>query len=91
MPALFKKDKSRHEVFDRWYEEKNLQKMSGDNLTMVRLKEKYRSEIVPKLMQDFGYKNIHQVPALKKIVINMGVKEGVTDIKILDTDRNSSW
>ena len=51
---------------------------------MSRLFEKYKKEIVPQLMNDFQYKNIHEVPALQKIVINMGVKEGVQDIKILD-------
>ncbi|MBU1863957.1 MAG: 50S ribosomal protein L5 [Candidatus Omnitrophica bacterium] len=51
---------------------------------MARLFEKYKKEIVPKLREDFGYKNIHTVPALQKIVINMGVKEAVQDIKILD-------
>ena len=51
---------------------------------MSRLFEKYKKEIVPQLMNDFQYKNIHEVPALEKIVINMGVKEGVQDIKILD-------
>jgi len=51
---------------------------------MSRLFEKYKKEIVPQLLHDFNYKNVHQVPALQKIVINMGVKEGVQDIKILD-------
>lgn len=43
---------------------------------MARLLERYKKEIVPKLKEDFGYKNVYQVPALQKIVINMGVKEG---------------
>jgi len=51
---------------------------------MARLQDTYRSEIVPKLIEEFGYKNVHQVPKLEKIVINMGVKEAVQDIKILD-------
>ncbi len=46
--------------------------------------EKYRSEVVPELMKEFGYKNPMQTPHLEKIVVNMGVKEGQEDIKILD-------
>jgi len=51
---------------------------------MARLLEKYKKEISPKLANDFVYKNVHQIPVLQKIVINMGVKEAVLDIKILD-------
>ena len=39
----------------------------------ARLREKYRAEIAPELMQKFGYKNIMQVPKLEKIVLNMGL------------------
>lgn len=42
-------------------------------MTTPRLKEKYRSEVVPALMQKFNYKNINQVPKLEKIVLNMGL------------------
>lgn len=49
-----------------------------------RLLEKYRNEIIPKMMQEFGFKNVMQVPKLEKIVINMGVGEAITDIKILE-------
>jgi large subunit ribosomal protein L5 len=49
-----------------------------------RLLEKYKREIVPALMKKFGFKNIMQVPRLEKIVINMGVGEAITDIKILE-------
>lgn len=51
---------------------------------MSFLKEKYKKETVPELMKKFGYKNIYQVPKLLKIVINMGVGEALTDVKILD-------
>lgn len=51
---------------------------------MARLKEKYKSEIIEKLKNDFSYSNVHQIPKLQKIVINMGVKEGAQDIKILE-------
>jgi large subunit ribosomal protein L5 len=49
-----------------------------------RLLERYKKEIVPQIMQKFGYKNPMQVPRLSKIVINMGVGIGATDIKILE-------
>jgi large subunit ribosomal protein L5 len=39
------------------------------------LYERYRKEIVPKLMKELGYKNIMQVPQIEKVVINMGIKE----------------
>jgi len=49
-----------------------------------RLKEKYYKEVVPQLMQQFGYKSIMQVPRLVKVVINMGVGQGEQDPKQLD-------
>lgn len=52
---------------------------------MTRLLEKYKTEVIPKLKDEFKYENVHQVPKLEKIVINMGVKEAVSDIKVLDT------
>lgn len=50
-----------------------------------RLLERYRKEIVSGLMQKFGWKNPMQAPRLSKIVINMGVGIGATDIKILES------
>lgn len=49
-----------------------------------RLLEKYRSEVIAKMRQAFNYSNVMQVPKLQKIVINMGVKEGASDIKIIE-------
>lgn len=51
---------------------------------MSRLKEKYLKEVVPALMKRFEYRNIHQVPRLEKIVINMGVGDATQDSKALD-------
>lgn len=48
------------------------------------LLEKYRKEIVPQMQEKFGYKSPMQVPAIKKVVVNMGVGEAIADIKILD-------
>ncbi len=51
---------------------------------MVRLKEKYKKEVVPSLINDFSYKNVMQVPRLKCIVLNIGMGEAIQDIKLLD-------
>ena len=51
---------------------------------MARLKEQYRQEIVPALIEQFGYKSTMQVPRLQKIVLNMGVGEATGDKKLLD-------
>jgi large subunit ribosomal protein L5 len=48
---------------------------------VARLKKLYRDEIVPKLTEEFGYKNPLEVPRLDKIVLNMGVGEAVNDTK----------
>jgi len=49
-----------------------------------RLKDKYRSEVVPKLMTELGYGNINQPPRFSKIVVNMGVGGASQDAKLLD-------
>jgi len=51
---------------------------------MARFTEIYNSEIVPKLMSEFGYQSVMQVPRITKITLNMGVGEAVGDKKILD-------
>ncbi len=49
-----------------------------------RLKAKYTNEISGLLAKEFGYKNAMQIPRLDKIVVNMGIKEGPSDIKIFE-------
>ena len=51
---------------------------------MVRLEKHYRSEIVPVLIERFGYTSPMQVPRLKKITLNMGLGEALTDKKVLE-------
>jgi large subunit ribosomal protein L5 len=53
-------------------------------MTMARLKEIYKKEVVPALTAQFGYKSAMQVPRISKIVLNMGVGEAIADKKILD-------
>jgi large subunit ribosomal protein L5 len=48
-----------------------------------RLQEKYFSEVVPLLQKELGYKSIMQVPRLKKICINQGLGEGVSNKKLI--------
>jgi len=55
---------------------------------MVRLKEYYKNEVVKKMTKEFNYKNAMEVPALKKIVINMGIGEAIQNIKVLDSAVN---
>ncbi|ANQ53891.1 MULTISPECIES: 50S ribosomal protein L5 [Thermosipho] len=50
----------------------------------IPLKEKYEKEIRNAMMKEFGYKNIHQVPRLEKIVINMGIGEGSRNKDVID-------
>ena len=50
----------------------------------TRLEEHYSTAVRPAMMEKFGYKNPMQVPKLEKIVINMGVGEGVRDSKKVD-------
>ncbi len=49
-----------------------------------RLKQRYREEIVPALMQEFGYTNVMQVPSVSKIVVNIGMGEALQNAKSLD-------
>ena len=50
-----------------------------------RLRNKYKDEIVPQLMKDFGFKNVMQVPKLERIVINMGLGEAVQNAKLIES------
>ena len=49
-----------------------------------RLKQKYKAEIQEQLLKDLGLTNVHQIPTLTKIVVNMGVGEAARDGKIID-------
>nr|YP_009503374.1 ribosomal protein L5 [Euglena clara]AXA45485.1 ribosomal protein L5 [Euglena clara] len=51
---------------------------------MQRLKSFYLKDVVPKLQKEFGYKNVHQVPKIEKIVINRGFDEHCQNTKILE-------
>lgn len=52
------------------------------------LKTKYREEIVPALMKQFGYSSVMQCPKLEKIVLNQGVGAAVADKKLIEVAQN---
>jgi large subunit ribosomal protein L5 len=58
--------------------------LSADKQGQPRLKQKYRSEILPALQKEFGFTNVHQVPGLVKVVVNTGVGDAARDGKIMD-------
>lgn len=49
------------------------------------MKTYYENEVAPKLKETFAYKNIHQIPKIEKIVVNMGLGEAIQNIKVLDS------
>jgi large subunit ribosomal protein L5 len=51
---------------------------------MVRLKERYKKEIVPQLIKKYGYKNIMEVPRVDKIVLNLGMGEALSNAKAME-------
>ena len=52
---------------------------------MARLKELYRTELVPKLMQELQLKNVMDVPRVEKVIVNMGLGEAIQNIKVLES------
>jgi len=51
---------------------------------MSRIKELYYKTVVPTMIKRFGYKNLYEVPMLKKIVVNVGLGEAIGDPKLID-------
>jgi large subunit ribosomal protein L5 len=51
---------------------------------MSRLKERYKTEVIPSLMERYGYKNIMQAPRLEKVVLNIGLGEAIQNAKALE-------
>jgi large subunit ribosomal protein L5 len=52
---------------------------------MSRLKERYQQDVVPALRKEFGYSNVMAVPRIEKVVVNMGLGEATSNVKIIDT------
>lgn len=55
---------------------------------MCRLLVKYKSEVIPKMMDKFNYKNVMQVPKIEKIVINMACGDAIGNAKVLESAIN---
>jgi large subunit ribosomal protein L5 len=55
---------------------------------MTRLKEKYRKDVVPGLMKQYGYENMMQVPRLEKVILNIGIGEAIQNAKALEAAEN---
>ena len=49
---------------------------------MSRLKEKYQKDVVPALQKEFGYTNVMAVPKIEKVVVNMGLGEATSNVKL---------
>jgi large subunit ribosomal protein L5 len=52
--------------------------------SVVRLRDRYRSEVIPALTKEFGYKNVMAVPKVTKVVVNMGLGEATSNGKVVD-------
>ena len=52
---------------------------------MARLQDRYKAEIVPRLKEKFGYRNVMQVPRLSKVVVNMGLGDAIENVKVIET------
>jgi large subunit ribosomal protein L5 len=53
-------------------------------MAVPRLKEKYQKEVMPALREQFGYKNVMEVPKVTKVTLNMGIGEGTHDAKAME-------
>ena len=53
-------------------------------MATYRIQERYKEQIVPALMEEFGYDNVMQVPRIQKVVVNIGVGEAIDNPKSLD-------
>jgi large subunit ribosomal protein L5 len=51
----------------------------------IRLRDKYRAEVIPALTKEFGYRNVMAVPKVTKVVVNMGLGEATQNAKVVDT------
>jgi large subunit ribosomal protein L5 len=51
----------------------------------LRLRDKYRNDVIPALQKEFGYKNVMAVPKVTKVVVNMGLGEATQNAKVVDT------
>jgi large subunit ribosomal protein L5 len=53
-----------------------------------RLRQRYTEEVIPELLGEFDYVNTNQVPHIKKVIVNVGIGEAISDSKALDHATN---
>jgi large subunit ribosomal protein L5 len=53
--------------------------------SVIRLRDKYRADVIPALKKEFGYTNLMAVPKVTKVVVNMGLGEATSNAKVIDT------
>ncbi len=53
--------------------------------SVIRLRDKYRADVIPALQKEFGYTNLMAVPKVTKVVVNMGLGEATSNAKVIDT------
>jgi large subunit ribosomal protein L5 len=51
---------------------------------MSRLKDRYKQDVIPALKKEFGYSNVMAVPKIQKVVVNMGLGEATSNVKLID-------
>lgn len=57
---------------------------ASKNGSAPRLKERYRNEIIPKMMKEFSYSNPMQVPRVERVILNVGMGEAIQNVKLLE-------
>ncbi|MCY4614460.1 MAG: 50S ribosomal protein L5 [Nitrospira sp.] len=50
-----------------------------------RLRDRYRTEVIPRMMKEFSYSNTMQVPRVERVVLNVGMGEAIQNVKLLDS------
>ena len=66
-------------------ESKTSKKKPSSGGPLPRLKEKYRNEVLPKMIKEFSYRNQMQVPRLDRVVVNVGMGEAIQNAKLLES------
>jgi len=54
-------------------------------MKVARLKETFKNDVIPAMMERFNYTNVNQVPRLDKVIVNMGLGEAKENARIIDS------
>src|SRR4029078_12692220 len=85
LPGVRQSDAHRPQDSRRRPQGPHLPQVRGGGRQMSRLKDKYQKDVIPALRKEFGYKNVMAVPKIEKVVVNMGLGEATSNVKIVDT------